>query len=110
MQLDGAYGVVNTARDPVQEPLGQLKSLPLGHALVQVSWVAELKLTSFFPAKRQFAKCATLIKVLTLSAVMTGRLYRCPVPIFRMTHRSKTLILYVRRSVVAHAVLMSIVC
>ena len=72
MQLDGANRVVNAARDPVQEPLGQLKSLPLGHALIQVSRIAELKLTSFFPAKRQLAKCATLIKVLALSAVMTG--------------------------------------
>ena len=95
VQLNGAYRIVNAARDPVQEPLGQLKSLPLGHALIQVSRVAELKLASFFPAKRQLAKCATLIKVLTLSAVMTGRLYRCPVPILRVTHRSQTLVLYV---------------
>ena len=75
MQLNGAYRVVNTARDPVQEPLGQLKSLPLGYALIQVSWVTELKLASFFPAKRQLAKGASLIKVLALSAVMTGRLH-----------------------------------
>ena len=73
VQLDGANGVVNAASDPVQEPLGQLEGLPLGHTLVQVGRVAELKLASVHAAERKLAKCATLVLVRAL-AVVTGGL------------------------------------
>ena len=110
MQLDGAYGVVNATCDPVQEPLGQLESLSFSHALIQVCWVAEFKLASILSTERQLAKCATLIEVLALSAMMADRLDRRSVPILRLTHRSQTFVLYIGCGVVTHAVLMSIVC